>query len=61
MGKGCLFLCLRKYGEENIAAFIVHCDELNPHIHCTLLPIKDGRLRSRSSLQERTNMNTVPR
>jgi len=32
-----------KYGEENIAAFIVHCDELNPHVHCTLLPIKDGR------------------
>ena len=32
-----------KYGEENIAAFIVHLDELNPHIHCTLLPIKDGR------------------
>ena len=32
-----------KYGEENIAAFVVHLDELNPHIHCTLLPIKDGR------------------
>lgn len=32
-----------KYGEENIAAFIVHLDELNPHIHCTLLPIKDSR------------------
>ncbi|MDR3876658.1 MAG: MobV family relaxase [Alistipes sp.] len=32
-----------KYGEENIAAFIVHLDELNPHIHCTLLPIKDGK------------------
>lgn len=32
-----------KYGEENIAAFIVHLDELNPHIHCTLLPIQDGR------------------
>jgi len=32
-----------KYGEENIAAFIVHLDETNPHIHCTLLPIKDGR------------------
>lgn len=28
-----------KYGEENIAAFIVHLDETNPHIHCTLLPI----------------------
>lgn len=32
-----------RYGEQNIAAFIVHLDELNPHIHCTLLPIKDGR------------------
>ena len=32
-----------KYGEENIAAFIVHLDELNPHVHCTLLPIQDGR------------------
>ena len=31
------------YGEENIAAFIVHLDELNPHVHCTLLPIQDGR------------------
>ena len=32
-----------KYGEQNIAAFIVHLDEMNPHIHCTLLPIRDGR------------------
>ena len=32
-----------KYGEHNIAAFVVHLDELNPHVHCTLLPIKDGR------------------
>ena len=32
-----------KYGEQNIAAFIVHLDESNPHVHCTLLPIKDGR------------------
>lgn len=35
--------CIGKYGEQNIAAFIVHLDELNPHVHCTLLPIKDGR------------------
>ena len=35
----------RKYGEENIAAFVVHLDETLPHIHCTLLPItKSGRL-----------------
>ena len=32
-----------KWGRENIAAFIVHLDEMNPHIHCTLLPIEDGR------------------
>lgn len=32
-----------KWGEENIAAFIVHLDETNPHVHCTLLPIQNGR------------------
>ena len=33
-----------RYGEENIAAFVVHLDELNPHVHLTLLPIdKEGR------------------
>lgn len=29
----------KKYGEENIAAFVVHLDESNPHVHCTILPI----------------------
>lgn len=33
----------KKYGEENIAAFIVHLDETNPHVHCTLLPIQNNR------------------
>lgn len=28
-----------KWGEDNIVGFYVHLDELNPHIHCTLLPI----------------------
>lgn len=33
-----------RYGEENIAAFIVHLDEMNPHVHLTLLPIdQNGR------------------
>lgn len=32
-----------KYGEQNIVAFIAHLDEQNPHVHCTLLPIKDGK------------------
>jgi hypothetical protein len=32
-----------KWGEENIASFVVHLDEMNPHCHCTLLPIQDGK------------------
>lgn len=28
-----------KFGEKNIAAFVVHLDEKNPHIHCTVLPV----------------------
>lgn len=44
----------RKYGEENIAAFIVHLDESNPHIHCTLLPIVpwEGRDREHFSYRQ---------
>jgi hypothetical protein len=26
-----------RWGEENIAAFVVHLDEMNPHVHLTLL------------------------
>ncbi len=29
----------QKYGEDNIAAFVVHLDETNPHVHCTILPV----------------------
>ena len=29
----------KKYGEENIMGFYVHLDEMNPHIHCTLVPV----------------------
>lgn len=36
----------RKYGEENIAAFVVHLDESLPHIHCTLVPITKSVNRS---------------
>ncbi len=30
-----------RFGEKNIAAFVVHLDETNPHIHCTVLPITE--------------------
>ena len=33
----------KKYGEDNIAAFVVHLDETNPHIHCKLLPIDEKK------------------
>lgn len=32
------FAC-RKWGEENIIGFNVHLDELNPHAHCTVIPV----------------------
>ena len=32
------FMC-KRYGEQNIVAFVVHLDEANPHVHCTVLPI----------------------
>ena len=34
-------LMARKYKEENIVAFVVHLDEKNPHIHCTIVPVND--------------------
>ena len=35
----------KKYGEENIVSFYVHLDEINPHIHCALLPVDPNRNR----------------
>lgn len=34
------FMC-KKFGEQNIAAFVVHLDEANPHVHCTVLPLTE--------------------
>lgn len=34
-----------RYGEDNILGFYCHLDEVNPHIHCTVLPVTpEGRL-----------------
>ncbi len=32
-----------KYGEDNIAAFIVHLDETTPHVHCVVVPITQDK------------------
>lgn len=34
------FMC-KKIGEQNIAAFVDHLDEANPHVHCTVLPLTE--------------------
>jgi len=34
----------RKYGEDNIIAFVVHLDETNPHVHCTVVPVVDNKI-----------------
>lgn len=34
----------KKFGEENIVAFVAHLDEKNPHVHCTVLPVKDNKI-----------------
>ena len=31
----------RRFGEDNIIAFVVHLDEKNPHVHCTLVPVNE--------------------
>ena len=36
------FIC-DNYGEENIIGFYAHLDETSPHLHCTIMPIKDGK------------------
>ena len=31
-----------RYGEQNVLSFIVHLDEKNPHVHCSILPVTDN-------------------
>lgn len=35
----------RHFGEDNIISFIVHLDETNPHIHCSLVPVDENTNR----------------
>ena len=46
----------KKYGEENIAAFVVHLDETNPHIHCKVIPVDEkNRISWRKVMVGKTN------
>ena len=35
----------KRFGEDNIVGFYVHLDETNPHIHCSVIPMDNGRGR----------------
>lgn len=37
-------LMAKIYGEENIVSFVVHLDEKNPHVHCSIVPVVDGKI-----------------
>ena len=53
----------KRFGEENIVSCYVHLDEKAPHIHLTLLPVKDGKLSYRAvfgkNLTEESNTLTM--
>ena len=40
----------RRFGEDNIIAFVVHLDEKNPHVHCTLVPVNEKNKISYNSV-----------
>ncbi|MFH5911668.1 MobV family relaxase [Clostridium perfringens] len=41
-----------EFGEENVVSAKVHMDETTPHMHLHFVPIKDGKLKCRSVLNQ---------
>lgn len=40
----CFRWACKQWGKENIITFAVHLEETNPHIHCDVVPLVDGKL-----------------
>lgn len=40
----CFKWACETFGKENIVTFSVHLDETNPHIHCDIVPLLEGKL-----------------
>ena len=40
----CYKWACKTFGKDNIVTFSVHLDETNPHIHCDIVPLLDGKL-----------------
>ena len=50
------FVC-RKWGEENIISFAVHCDETSIHVHVQTIPVEKVKKRGRIGSQYVHNVN----
>ena len=55
------FAC-RKWGEENVISFAVHCDETSIHAHVQTVPVEKVKKRGRigSKYLNKDNPNIVP-
>lgn len=42
----CVTAVQARYGKENVPGGFVHMDEMTPHVHIPVIPVKDGRLRA---------------
>ena len=42
----------RHWGEDNIIGFYVHLDELNPHCHCTVIPVATTKKKQNISFNK---------
>lgn len=48
----------KEFGEENVVRFVLHLDELTPHIHAVIVPLtSDGRLTAKETLGNRIKMS----
>lgn len=44
------------YGKENIVSAVIHMDETNPHLHCYLVPLKNGKLSAKTLFHDKESM-----
>lgn len=45
-------------GEDNVIGFYVHLDELNPHVHCTVIPVDERNKISFNKISEEISMTS---
>lgn len=48
-----------RWGPSNILSATLHLDEATPHLHCLVLPMKDGKLRGRDLVGNRSTLSEM--